>query len=242
MIKKKFKGRRVFMKKIAILQPNYIPWKGVFDLINKVDVFVFYDDVQYTKKDWRNRNKIKTKNGDIWITVPVVTKGHQEQLIVDTHIDVSSNWQHKHYKTIRSNYAKAKYFDKFHYILEEIYLNNYWTRISDLNIFSTKLIAEALNINTRWVKSSDLQVDGSKDGERAIKICKQLECDYFINGPASKEFLNEELFIKNDIELVYMDYSYKEYEQLYKPFSHNVSVLDVLFNCGENAPNFIFSR
>jgi hypothetical protein len=229
------------MTKIAILQPNYIPWKGVFDLINKVDVFVFYDDVQYTVKDWRNRNVIKTQNGTKWLSVPVIHKGRRDQLICEALINNTEDWQMNHYKTIKFSYAKAKYFDQYHYILEDIYLNNKWNKIADLDIFTTKIIAEALGINVEWAKSSDLNFDGNKDGEKVLKICKHFNADYFINGPSSKQFMNEKLFNENDVQLSYMEYNYEEYNQLYPPFNHFVSVLDTLFNCGPEAKKYILN-
>ncbi len=229
-------------RKIAILQPNYIPWKGVFDLINQVDVFVFYDDVQYTKKDWRSRNTIKSPNGDIWLTVPVAHKGKREQLIYEAEIDNTQVWQNKHYKSICNSYKKAPYFEKYKYIVDEIYLNKTWDNLSELNIFATKLIAEALGIKVEWYKSSDYNFEGDKSGEKVVKLCQELDCNYFINGPASKEFMNHELFEENNIELKYMEYDYPEYTQLYPPFNHYVSVLDTLFHCGDEARKVIFKN
>lgn len=223
------------MKKIAILQPNYIPWKGVFDLISRVDVFVFYDDVQFTAKDWRSRNRIRTANGDIWLTVPVLTKGLRGQRICDAVIDPLSNWQTKHYKALKASYQKARHFKDYEYLLEEIYLANKWTKIADLNIFATKLIAEALNISVEWCRSSDLGQEGGKNGERAINLCKALGCDHFINGPSARAFMDESLFRENGIGLDYMSYSYPEYEQLHQPFVHEVTVLDLIFNTGLNS-------
>ena len=228
-------------RKIAILQPNYIPWKGVFDLINQVDVFVFYDDVQYTTKDWRNRNKIKTPNGELWLTVPVIHKGRREQLICEAEIDNTTNWQKTHYKSIFSNYQKAPYFEQYHFLLEELYLKSKWALINDLDIFATKRIAEILGIGVEWYRSSDLRCEGTKQGGKVVQICKKLKCDYFINGPASKDFMDEKLFSSEDIILDYMKYSYDEYDQSYPPFNHYVSVLDVLFNCGANAKHHILS-
>ncbi len=228
------------MRKIAMLQPNYIPWKGVFDLISRVDVFVFYDDVQYTKRDWRNRNKIKTKEGEIWLTVPV--KGSGRQLICDVEIDNSKNWQENHYKTIKNNYLKAPHFKNYEYLLEEIYLKRTWEKISDLDIFATKIIAEALGLKPKWVLASELNVQGSKDGEKVIEICKKLECNYFINGPSAREFMDEAKFKAENIQLDYIEYKYEEYRQTFKPFVHSVSVLDVLFNCGDEAKKFIFKE
>lgn len=227
------------MKKIAILQPNYIPWKGVFDVINRVDVFVFYDDVQYTVKDWRSRNKIRTAQGDIWLSVPVLSGGRHNQRICDALICQSSKWQNKHYKALKTNYQKAKFFKDYEYILDEIYLANRWEKISELNIFSTKLIARVLGIEVEWYKSSDLSQTGAKDGEKAIKICKLLDCDVLLNGPVSREFMDESLFIKSNVKLEYMEYVYPEYPQLHRPFAHQVTVLDVIFNCGPGARKFI---
>jgi hypothetical protein len=223
------------LKKIAILQPNYIPWKGVFDLISRVDVFVFLDDVQFTAKDWRSRNRIRTAHGDIWLTVPVLTRGLRDQLICDAVIDPLSNWQTKHYKALEANYRKARHFKDYAYLLEEIYLANKWTKIADLNVFATKLIAEALGISAEWHRSSDLRQAGGKNGERAINLCKVLGCDYFINGPTARAFMDASLFRENGIKLDYMSYDYPEYEQLHQPFVHEVTVLDLIFNAGPNA-------
>lgn len=227
------------MRKIAILQPNYIPWKGVFDLIDRVDHFVFYDDVQYTKKDWRNRNYIKSKDSDLLLSVPVKTKGKTGQLIKDTLIDNDHKWQLKHYKSIVNCYKQSQFFERYHFILEELYLNNTWILLSELNVFSTKLISKAINIQTNWHLSSNLSKSGSKIGDKAIKICKELNCKYFINGPSSKKFLDLNLFKKNNIHVEFIKYEYPSYLQQYTPFSHNVSILDVIFNCGPNALKFI---
>jgi len=227
------------VKKIAILQPNYIPWKGVFDLIDRVDVFVFYDDVQYTGKDWRNRNRIRTAHGELWLTVPVLTKGLYTQRICDAEIDPASNWQNKHYKAFRANYQKAAYFKAYEYLLEEIYLARKWAKISDLDIFATKLIAAAIGVSAEWYRSSDLGQPGGKNGERAINLCKALGCDYFINGPSARAFMDESLFRDQGIVLDYMSYSYPEYPQRYQPFEHQVTALDVIFNCGPASRSFI---
>lgn len=228
-------------RKIAILQPNYIPWKGTFDLINQVDVFVFYDDVQYTVKDWRSRNRIKTQSGDIWLSVPVIHKGRRNQLIYEAEIDTSSNWQKAHFKSLSIAYKKAPYYDKYSYLFDEIYRNNEWTNIADLNIFTTKLISNALGIKTDFYRSKDLSLNGSKNGDKVIKICKILECNHFINGPSAKAFMDHSLFEDCKIKLSYIEYDYLEYTQLYGEFNHFVTVLDVLFNCGPNAGDYIFS-
>lgn len=227
------------MVKVAILQPNYIPWKGVFDLISRVDCFVFYDDVQYTSKDWRNRNKIKTLDGDLWLSVPVRTKGRSRQLIYEAEIESGAKWQEKHFRSIRSSYSKAPFFSEFEYILDDLYLAREWLSISDLAMYSTKLLAKALNIETEWFKSSDLGQHGSKDGEKALKICSLLGADHFINGPSSRGFINDSLFIERGVSLEFIEYDYPEYPQLHGPFVHQVSVLDVLFNCGPKSREMV---
>lgn len=226
-------------RRIAILQPNYIPWKGVFDLINRVDIFVFFDDVQYTTKDWRNRNKIKTPNGDLWLTVPVKSKGQRHQLICEAEINTEDNWQLKHYKTIKSSYQKAKFFKEYEFLLEEIYLKTQWKKIADLDIFSTKLLASTLGIRVQWINSSNLNCSGDKEGERVVEICNKLNCNYFINGPSAKAFMSQSIFDDANITLDYINYNYPEYPQLYSPFNHYVSVLDLIFNCGNDAKKFI---
>lgn len=226
------------MRKVAMLQPNYIPWKGVFDIIQRVDVFVFYDDVQYTTRDWRNRNKIKTPQGDQWLTVPVLQD--REQLICEAQIDLTKNWQTKHYKAIESAYAKAPYYSDYRFLLEEIYLKQEWKKISELDIFSTQLIAKTLGLQPQWAIASELKKSGSKDGEKIIEICKELDCNQMLNGPSSKAFMDEKKFQDNHIQLSYMEYSYPEYSQMYPPFSHQVTVLDVLFHCGPEAKKYIF--
>lgn len=230
------------MKRIAILQPNYLPWKGVFDLANRVDAFVFLDDVQYTTKDWRNRNRIKGPNGEIWLTVPVVSKNLREQLICDAKIDNSSSWQIKHARAIEHSYAKAPFFDDFRDFIQSIYFENEWANLADLNIQTTMALAKRLGIEVNWFRASDLGQDGQKTGEKIIKICKLLACDHFINGPSSREFMNQDLFDMNNITLEYIEYKYPIYPQLHGEFNHQVSVLDVLFSMGPEAKKVIFDR
>jgi len=229
------------MKKIAILQPNYLPWKGVFDLIDRVDTFVFFDDVQYTKKDWRNRNRIKTHAGGLqWISVPTRNAG-RDSLIKDVVLDSSSNWNEKHLKSISHAYQGAPFFEEYRFLIDQILIENKWERLCDLNFYSTKLIAEALGIEAEWAVSSELDVTGDKGGERVIKMCEKLDCDHFINGPASKAFMDEALFNEAGIELNYIEYNYRPYPQLHGDFVHEVTALDLLFNCGPDSLQWIRS-
>lgn len=227
------------MKKVAILQSNYIPWKGVFDMINQVDVFVFFEDVDFTKRDWRTRNKIKTPNGDIWLTVPV-KKAPRGTKIFEIEISQENDWQEKHYQTISQYYKKAPYFKEYKWILDKLYKEIKWNNLSEFNIYTTKLLSEILGIKTEFVNSKDLETNGMKD-DKLIEICKKVGGNFYLSGPAAKDYIENEKFKKEGIGLAYITYDYPEYEQLTGEFNHYLSVLDVMFNCGEKAKDYIFS-
>ena len=227
-------------KKIAIIQSNYIPWKGYFDIINRVDEFILVDDVQYTRRDWRNRNKIKSPQGTIWLTIPVEVKGKYEQPIKDTKI-ADLKWAKKHWTTIMSNYAKAPYFQEYKDQFEACYLNLTETSLSQVNYRFIQLINTILGIKTIISWSSDYRIVEGKN-ERLIALCKQAQATEYISGPSAKGYIDEKLFQQEHIRLTWMDYSgYPEYHQLFPPFDHYVSVLDVIFNEGPNATNFMLS-
>jgi len=228
------------MKKIAILQSNYIPWKGYFDLINMVDEFILYDDVQYTRRDWRNRNKIKTPKGLQWLTIPVEVKGKYFQKIKDTKIS-DSNWKIKHWTQITQNYKKAKYFKNYKDLFKELYLNCNEIYLSQINYKFIIAINEILGIKTKIRWSSEFDLANEKN-ERLLEICKDCNADIYLSGPAAKDYLDEKLFEKEGIKVEWMDYSgYPEYSQLYPPFEHGVTILDLIFNEGDNAKKFMKS-
>ena len=226
------------MKKIAILQSNYLPWKGVFDIINQVDIFVFLEDVQFTTRDWRNRNKVYTKDGLKWITIPVI-KGPRSQLIYEVKIDQGKDWQRKHFNTFQINYGRALYFKKYKWIIEDIYCKHTWESLSKLNIYTIELIARTLGIKTKFMNSAGLNTKGSKD-DKLIEICKKLGADYYLSGPAAKDYINPKKFKDENIILDYIEYKYPEYNQLYKTFNHFVTILDLIFNCGDNSAYYIW--
>ncbi|WGS65725.1 WbqC family protein [Marinitoga aeolica] len=227
--------------KVAILQPNYLPWKGVFDMINLVDVFVFLDDVQYTKNDWRNRNKIKTPKGTQWITVPVKSNSIKQK-IFEVEVSDKINWQKKHHYSFLANYAKAKYFKEFEFLIEDFYIKNQWKNLNELNIYTTKRISEILKINTKFIRSSELNIATQDKNQRLIDIIKYFNGKIYISGPAAKNYIDMKKFKQNNIEIYFMNYNYPEYHQLHGNFVHNVTVLDVIFNCGENASKYIFQN
>lgn len=227
------------MKKIAILQSDYIPWKGVFDMINMVDEFVFFEDVDYTKRDWRSRNRIVTPQGVIWLTVPV-KKCERGTKIKDVQISHDVDWQKLHYQTLKTNYHKAPFFKEYEYLLEDFYINHNWDSLSEMNIYMTKKISEVLGIKTRFVNSKDIKSNGAKD-DKLIEICQQLGATHYLSGPAAKDYISLDKFMKAGIGLSYIYYdAYPEYKQMQESYDPYVSILDVLFNCGESAPSYIF--
>lgn len=226
------------MKKVAIIQSNYVPWKGYFDIIHDVDLFVFLDDVQYTKNDWRNRNLIKTAQGTHWLTVPV-GKNHG-RLIHEVRI-TNERWSKLHWKSIKQNYSKAPYFKKYEHFFEHVYVDLTWTSLSDLNQYLIKKISsEFLNIKTKFEDSRKYDAQGEKL-VRLIDLLTKTRTDYYVTGPAARDYIVDERVEELGIELHYKDYSgYPEYSQLFPPFEHAVSILDLLFNCGPDAPFFIW--
>jgi len=227
------------MKKIAILQSNYIPWKGYFDLINRVDEFILYDTAQYTKNDWRNRNKIKTSQGIQWLTIPV-RQENLNQKIQDTKIS-DTKWNIKHWRAITQNYAKARYFKEYKELFESLYLECDDVYLSQINFRFITAINDILGITTKMRWSSEFElIDGQT--ERLLGICKDCGADSYISGPAAKKYLDEELLRQENIKVEWMDYSgYSEYGQLFSPFEHGVSILDLIFNKGSKATVFMRS-
>jgi hypothetical protein len=227
-------------KRMAIVQSNYIPWKGYFDLINMVDEFILFDDVQYTKRDWRNRNKIKTPNGLKWLTIPVEVKGKYYQTIKDTVIG-DPGWWKNHWLTIAHNYGKATYFNEFRGFFEKLYLGTDAKFLSLINYRFITAISELLGIETKISWSMDYKILDGKT-ERLVDLCKQTRATEYISGPSAKGYIDEELFKSERIAIRYMDYSgYSEYNQLYPPFDHFVSIIDLIFNEGPDAKKYMKS-
>lgn len=227
------------MKKVAILQSNYIPWKGYFDIINMVDEFILYDDMQYTRRDWRNRNRIMTPHGLMWLSIPVINKGKFFQKINETKV-VNHDWIDSHWKSIQMNYARAKCFDQYQDQIKAVYEQcrdvDY---LSQINYLFLKKICEILNISTRITWSSDYHLVEGKT-ERLIGLVQEVGGGYYLSGPAAKDYIVPGLFEAANIQLDWMNYSgYTEYTQLGKQFEHGVTILDLIFNEGENARRFM---
>ncbi len=224
------------MRKIAILQSNYIPWKGYFDLIASVDEFIIYDDMQFTKRDWRNRNMIKTHNGLKWLSIPV---GKDIDRCIRDVVVVDSKWQKKHWNSLVANYSRAKYFKEICNWLEPIYRQEAHTNLSQINRRFIEAICKFLEIKTAITNSWDYDLVEGKT-ERLADLCFKAGGAEYVSGPAAKDYINEEIFIEKGIKLTWFDYDgYPAYPQQWGKFIHHVTILDLLFNCGKDAPFFM---
>ncbi|MFH2058575.1 MAG: WbqC family protein [Pseudomonadota bacterium] len=220
------------MKKVAIIQPAYIPWKGYFHIIHDVDIFVFLDDVQYVKRSWVTRNKIKTANQTIWLSVPVQKVKSFATTIMDVKIDTDAKWKKKHLQSIERNYAKAPYYSKYCDRIIELLFEKPYETIADLDIEATMMLSSLLNIkDTDFLKSSILNCGGTKS-DKILNICKHLKADKYITGPLGLNYLEIDVFKKHGISIEVQNYKYREYPQLHGKFDHYVSVIDMLFNLG----------
>jgi WbqC-like protein family len=227
-------------KRVAIVQSCYIPWKGYFDLINLVDEFILYDDRQYTRRDWRNRNRIKTPQGTQWLTIPVEVKGRYEQRIDETRIS-DPDWAELHWKTLMHNYAAAPFFDDYRDRLEGLYRRADDPLLSAVNRLFLDELSAILGIETRLAWSTDYAAEGAKT-ERLVSLCRAAGATHYLSGPSAREYMDEGLFSEAGIELEYMDYAgYPEYPQLHPPFDHAVTILDLILNTGPDAPRFMKS-
>lgn len=227
--------------KCVILQPSYIPWRGFFHQIQKADVFVFYDDVQYTRRSWRNRNRLKTPQGPKWLTIPVHSRGCQVDgmLIREARISWEQPWAKAHLRTLLQSYRKAPFLNTYRPLLEDFY-GRRPHRLADFTIDLTIALAGELGIcGKTYLRSSELHADGDAT-TRLIKICRSLGADHYISGPAARCYLKEEKLQEAGIRLEYMAYVYPEYPQLHPPFDPHVTVLDLLFMTGPQAGEYIW--
>ncbi len=219
---------------IGILQPGYLPWLGFFEQMYKSDIFVIYDDVQYDKEGWRNRNRIKTANGVQWLTIPVSIRFEQHPLVHEVKIDNTSNWKKKHLYSISQNYSKARFFKEYFPIFEEAYSKE-WEYLIDIDMNFTLKLAQRLGMeNKKVVRSSTLDIEGDRIG-RLVKICKLFKADIFYEGISGKTYLDEKYFAEQGIRIEYQDYKHPVYQQLYGDFIPYLSVIDLLFNCGDKS-------
>jgi len=214
--------------KVVILQSSYVPWKGYFDLIHDADVFCFYDEVKYTKNDWRNRNKLLDKNGEFWLSIPISKEAVKKKI---SEVELPGNdWQKKHYSVIMSTYYSAPQKNVLKSLLDDIYLNNDWQHLSQVNQYSTKRIAEYMGLKTEFKNSASYNLDGDRIN-RLISLIKQIGGTEYISGPSAKNYLSgsETLFADAGIKLSFKNYGpYAPYSQNITSFSNHVSIIDLL--------------
>lgn len=219
--------------KLAVLQPGYLPWLGFFDQMNRVDVFVYYDDVQYTRSDWRNRNRVKGPAGPVWLTVPVLHTARFGQTILEAEIDNRADWARKHRETLRVHYRKAPHFDRYWPRFEEGYARR-WDRLVDLDLFFTERFKEALGIAARTHRASALGVEGERI-DRLIALCRHFGATTYLTGDAAEDYLDPAPFDAAGVTIQYQRYEHPVYPQLYGEFVPHLSVVDLLFNCGPDS-------
>ena len=226
------------MKKIAILQSNYIPWKGYFDLIAAVDEFVIFDSVQYTRQDWRNRNAIKTDHGVQWLSIPVHKKNLSTKLIAEVVVGDEQRGSH-HWEILSLAYGKAPYFAEIAEWLAPLYLGNQETHLSKINRKFIDAICDYLGITTKITNCWDYKLIDGKT-EKLVHLCQQAGANHYLTGPAAKNYLDESIFGAAGIAVELFDYSsYPTYPQLHGAFKHKVTILDLLFHCGAESAKFM---
>lgn len=225
-------------KRVAIVQSNYVPWIGYFDLIASVDEFIFYDDVQYTSRDWRNRNRIKTPQGAQWLTIPLT--GNRRGRICDMTILDPACGQ-KHWKILAANYRRARCFDSTSRWLQPLFEEE-WTSISRLNHRLIEAVCRVMNITTTLTHSSDYGAAGNRNG-RLIELCRQAGAGVYVSGPRAAGYVDSEAFTRGGLQIDWMRYGhYPPYRQLWGDFVPNLSILDILFNCGVETAAAMISR
>jgi len=225
------------MSRVAILQSNYLPWKGYFDIIQGVDLFIFHDDLQYTKGDWRNRNRIKTPKGSEWITVPCGTS--ENRLICEVELS-EPKWQRKHWSVISAHYQKAPFFKDYKAFFENFFLERVWTNLSDMNQYFIKSVSrDILKISTQFDDSRRYDLDSRKE-DRVIDLLTRVSATTYVSGPSAKSYLTPSRFERLGIDLEWADYTkYIEYPQQHPPFEHAVSIIDLIFNVGPDALEYL---
>ncbi len=212
--------------RIAVLQPGYLPWLGFFDQEMSVDTFVIYDDVQYDRRSWRNRNRLKTPDGPVWITVPVEQKGKFDQIIRDVRIDNTRPWRKKHLGTVETFYKKAPYFETLFPEFRDL-IDRDWEYLWRLDVALIEWLNRVIGIDTPLILACDLEVRGEKS-ERLLNICKKLGADEYYSGAAARHYLDVGMFDKAGIEVYYQEYVHPTYPQLHGEFISHLSALDLV--------------
>jgi len=220
-------------RKLVVLQPGYLPWLGFFDQLRRADVFVYYDDVQYDKHGWRNRNRIKTQSGPQWLTVPVLHHGRGLPSILDVEIDRRQSWARKHVASLRQAYARAAHTAQYIPELEEM-LCRPWERLVDLDIALVDVMRRWLGLSRRIERSSEIGIPGERS-ERLLRLCQHFGARTYLSGSAARVYLDTGLFERNGISIEWQDFAHPVYRQLHGDFVPYLSTIDLLLNCGDEA-------
>lgn len=222
---------------LAVHQPQYLPWLGYFHKIAQSDAFVFFDNVQYKAREFQNRNKIRTKDGWIWLSVPVITEGKGRQKISDVMIDNDIPWQRKHSGSLKTWYGHSKYLEQYFPFFKEVYSRT-WEKLVDLNVYIIEYILKQLAIAKPIYFESSLDIRNTGTG-RITEICQKLRADTYLSGIGGREYLEEDMFKEAGIKLIYQDFHHPVYKQQFmtdvNDFIPNLSIIDILFNEGPKA-------
>lgn len=226
-------------KTVAIIQSSYVPWKGYFDIIRRCDQFILYDEVQFTRRDWRNRNRIKTAQGLHWLTIPMMNKGNYHCPIAEMMVS-DDGWADRHWQVIRQSYCRASGFEMVAGAIEKMYADCPKGYLSEINRFFLESVMGLLKIETPLSWSSGYRAQSTDPTERLVEICQAAGASRYLSGPSAKAYLKNDLFDEAGIDLEFMEYSdYPPYPQLFGAFEHYVSILDLLLNTGSKATDFI---
>lgn len=226
-------------RKVGIMQPTYLPWVGYFEMIAASDVFIFLDDVQFSKKSWQQRNRIKGANGPFWLTIPVQQRNGPFQKIQEVRIDNATAWQKKHLKSIEIAYIKSPHLAIYLHALRAVYEQE-WTFLADFNIALISMLMATLDIHTPTIRSSSMgvTVDGN---EKIIELCRKVEADELYDTAGARVFIDDELFAQAGITVTYQDYAHPEYRQPHGDFVSHMSIIDLLLSEGGNSLSIIRS-
>jgi hypothetical protein len=225
--------------RIATVQPCYLPWKGYFHLIESVDHFVFFDDVQYPRgRTWRNRNQIVVNGTPKWINVPVDRSAWRMNI---NEVSIREPFADEHWRLIVEAYRKAACFEQYEHAIKDIVLHNE-NMLCRLTVHQTRELCRLLRIETPTSLSSELGITGLHKTDRLVEICRRLGATEYMSGPSARDYLEEEQFVVAGIKVSYFDYRYPAYRQLSNEFTHFVSIIDMIFNLGPEAPNYIWGE
>lgn len=216
---------------ISAHQPAYLPWLGYFDKIIRSDIFIFLDSVQYEKNSFINRNRIKTPNGPIWLTIPVITKGHTSETLMQTKIDNKQNWKRKHLNSIYQNYKKAKRFEELFPKIEKLYKKEFEV-LADLCFVHLLFWLDELKISKKIIRSSTLSISARKS-DLILELCKQFKADHYISGIHGKDYLDTKKFLDEGITVEFQEYKHPIYPQLYGEFLPFMGIVDFCMNTDE---------